>query len=162
MQFISLLLLLSLILLLSKPFLFPTHRYSELQNSIAIKLVEDPCFKNTVSAVADYHRPDGFESGFFTLKDECWDEVDIFFSHFTNTERNRLEMRYASKRPKNATKRDNIPPRKLESASKYFRNISELILQSRILHSIIFIVVKRALRSKDFLGSLTNVALYVS
>ena len=70
--------------------------YSEFERCIAIDLVEDPCFKSILSRVADYHRPDGFENGFFTLKDECWCEIDPFFSHYLKGSRNELEMRYVS------------------------------------------------------------------
>ena len=133
--------------------------YSEFEKCIAIDLVEDPRFKDILFRVANYHRPGGFENGFFTLKDECWREIDPFFSHFLKMSRNELEMRYADRQSRGATK--NIPPLDVEDSSPMFRSISNSILQSRILHSIIFLVIRMTLRDRSCAGSLTNIALYV-
>ncbi|CAO3595528.1 unnamed protein product [Absidia cylindrospora] len=66
--------------------------YSELTKRIPERLTEHPDFDAMLSQVANFKAPDGIhDHGRYELKDECYDEVDTYFWHYSRNNREEVE-----------------------------------------------------------------------
>jgi hypothetical protein len=66
--------------------------YSELTKRIPERLTEHPDFDQVLSQVANFKAPDGIhDHGRYELKDECFDDVDTYFWHYSRNNREEVE-----------------------------------------------------------------------
>eukprot|EP01112_Ceratiomyxa_fruticulosa_P022315 TRINITY_DN8126_c0_g1_i1.p1 TRINITY_DN8126_c0_g1~~TRINITY_DN8126_c0_g1_i1.p1 ORF type:complete len:1102 (-),score=291.96 TRINITY_DN8126_c0_g1_i1:57-3362(-) len=114
-------------------------------------------FDATLSQVSVYHTPHGMEQGKYALKEECWSEFDVYFSHYSRQELQAAEERYhQAYRSKCSPKQ--IPPHKPYSA---LQSIVSL-LACKLLHQVIFTILRNHFTSpKHSSDTLLNHALYL-
>ncbi|KIY52668.1 hypothetical protein FISHEDRAFT_34734 [Fistulina hepatica ATCC 64428] len=77
--------------------------YSELVKRVAERLSDDPCFERVLAKVSIFNAPKGEKDvGTYELREECFDEVNPWFYHYTRNKREEaqevLAKRMESKR----------------------------------------------------------------
>lgn len=73
--------------------------YSELVKNIAERLTDHVSFDRCLSQVSHFRPPDGTtDIGIFDLKEECYDEVEPYFYHYTRNQREKAEEILSEKR----------------------------------------------------------------
>ncbi|EJD04513.1 uncharacterized protein FOMMEDRAFT_107268 [Fomitiporia mediterranea MF3/22] len=66
--------------------------YTDLVKRVAERMVDDVCFDHVLREVAHFRAPEStMDTGIYELKDECFDEVNPFFFHYTRNKREEVE-----------------------------------------------------------------------
>ena len=152
--------------------------YSQIQEKISgslfssaspnTELDDQERFQQCLELVSTFRAPAGSSLGRYTLKDECWHEIDLLFLHWSRQERQKVLANYSSfyefkvkQDPdffSNALKNrfsestyppsSHFPPPKDLSAEpiyRAFRKLPENMLSSRTLHWVVFSVLYNTL-----------------
>lgn len=126
--------------------------FTDVTKSIPEKFTDHVSFERMLGQVSDFRAPDGtHDFGIFELKDECYDEVQPFFFHYTRNQREKVEevlrLRQKKKLAKLAGKtlasvRDEdllpiVPPRQLHNLrGSLFGQLPEILLNRKLLFII--------------------------
>ena len=62
----------------------------------ASEIGDSKVFESTLNRVATFRAPVGNNVGKYTLKDECWREIDIYFLHWTKMDQVKAVTNYSS------------------------------------------------------------------
>ncbi|THH04445.1 hypothetical protein EW145_g5517 [Phellinidium pouzarii] len=66
--------------------------YTDLVKRVAERMVDDVCFDHVLREVTNFRAPEStVDTGIYELKDECFDEVNPFFYHYTRNKREEVE-----------------------------------------------------------------------
>ncbi|PWN37144.1 uncharacterized protein FA14DRAFT_159326 [Meira miltonrushii] len=118
--------------------------YSELTRHISDKLKDHANFDRVLASVSNYRAPDGTNDlGIFELKDECYDEVQPFFYHYTRNQREKAEqvLKDRQKRKTSAEEAKKyviLPHKRLAPGQAVFVDTLRNALLSPVLMQIIF------------------------
>ncbi|UZJ54429.1 hypothetical protein CBS101457_003749 [Exobasidium rhododendri] len=118
--------------------------YSELTRHISERLKEHSSFDRILAVVSSFRAPDGtHDLGIFELKDECFDEVQPYFFHYTRNQREKAEevLKERQKRKASAQVAETfavVPERRLQSGQAVVIDELRQVFKSPVLHQIIF------------------------
>ncbi|MCO5595657.1 hypothetical protein L7F22_049702 [Adiantum nelumboides] len=68
--------------------------HSQLMKSLPPRLHEDKQWQETLLAVANYYKPSGMQQGRFSLRQECWKELDLYHPRWNARELQSAEDRF--------------------------------------------------------------------
>ncbi|PWN48310.1 hypothetical protein IE53DRAFT_202971 [Violaceomyces palustris] len=144
--------------------------YSEVTKHISERLTDHQSFERVLAAVSNFRAPDGTNDfGIFELKDECYDEVQPFFFHYTRNQRERAEevLRLRKKKKLGPSVKDEdvppvTPPRQLDSLDgSLFAGLSKA-LNTRTLMNMLFYAIRNVrVEFKDAPDMLVDAALQI-
>ena len=66
------------------------------KSASASEIGDSKVFESTLNRVAKFRAPVGNNVGKYTLKDECWREIDIYFLHWTKMDQVKAVTNYSS------------------------------------------------------------------
>ena len=163
--------------------------YSQLEDKIsnslysksasASEIGDSKVFESTLKRVAKFRAPVGNNVGKYTLKDECWREIDIYFLHWTKMDQVKAVTNYSSfydykiKQDPGFFKTENdhpespfYPPLQSIENKPIFLALDKMpanILLNPVLHEVLFGVLFNSLiQSKScFSGSLFAYAVNI-
>ncbi|KAL1921436.1 uncharacterized protein VTP21DRAFT_11152 [Calcarisporiella thermophila] len=121
--------------------------YSELTRRIPERLNENPRFDEILLQLANFKAPDGMsDHGLYELRDEYYDEVNVYFVHYTRNNREEAEEVLKKKKMQSGTR--NIPPLLLPKLVKVesgpFVNIGNA-MHSKTMTQIVFYALWNAI-----------------
>lgn len=113
--------------------------YTDLVKRIAERMVDDVCFDHVLRDVSNFRPPESTaDSGIYELKDECYDEVNPFFYHYTRNKREEVESILKNRLKKKTGVADPvIVPRPIGITSGPFQILST-VFDSSILLCVMF------------------------
>lgn len=118
--------------------------YSELTRHISDKLKDHANFDRVLASVSNYRAPDGTNDlGIFELKDECYEEVQPFFYHYTRNQREKAEQVLKERQKRKSSVEEAkkfviLPQRRLSPGQAVFVDILRNALLSSVLMQILF------------------------
>lgn len=119
--------------------------YSDLTRYMSDKFKDHANFDRLLTSVSKYRAPDGTNDfGIFELKDECYDEVQPFFFHFTRNQREKAEEVLRAREKKRtgsaeeAARYFRIPQRSLAKGQGVFIDTLRDALMSPVLLQIVY------------------------
>ncbi|EPQ32173.1 uncharacterized protein PFL1_00370 [Pseudozyma flocculosa PF-1] len=81
--------------------------YSDITKNMSEKLCDHPSFERVLGQVSNFRAPDGTNDlGIFELKDECYDEVQPFFFHYSRNQREKAEEVLRARQKKRLARTD--------------------------------------------------------
>ncbi|KAM8920859.1 E3 ubiquitin-protein ligase UBR1 [Pelodytes ibericus] len=102
----------------------------------------DICVDNVISKVATFKKPGVSGHGVYELKEEYLDQYNVFFYHYTKTQRSKAEHTH-KKRRKQDNSSEALPPPPPPPFSPAFRNARNLLSCDIMMH-ILRTVLRRA------------------
>lgn len=127
--------------------------FTDLCKRVAERMSEDVCFEHVLMEVAHFKLPETTsDSGMYELKDECFDEVNPYFYHYTRNKREEVEVILKARAKKHTGVAEPIVvPKPLEIPFGPFVTLT-LVFQSQVLHQIIFYAIYNVLNQTEMIG----------
>ncbi|KAN0066349.1 E3 ubiquitin-protein ligase ubr1 [Thecaphora frezii] len=128
--------------------------YTDVTKNMSEKLCDHPSFERVLSQVSNFRAPDGTNDlGIFELKDECYDEVQPFFFHYSRNQREKAEEVLKARQRKrilctkpNANVKDEdlppiVPPKQLDSLERgLFASLKASLLAGSLARVLFFAI----------------------
>ena len=136
--------------------------HSILNKSLPEDVNHETGLEKVIDQVATFKKPTGANSkGVYELKDEYYQEYNVFFYHYTREDQSKSEEAQRS-RLKTANKPQVCPPPKMAALCKSFAKMA-FVLQSDLMLHLLTLVLKRAddLKSRCFSESQVHKVLYL-
>ena len=127
--------------------------FTDLCKRVAERMVEDVCFEHVLLEVAHFKIPETTtDSGMYELKDECFDEVNPYFYHYTRNRREEVEAILKTRvKKQTGVAEPVIVPKSLDIPFGPFVTLT-LVFQSQVLHQIIFYAIFNVLNQTEMIG----------
>ncbi|KAF8584966.1 hypothetical protein K439DRAFT_1633097 [Ramaria rubella] len=127
--------------------------FTDLCKRVAERMIEDYCFEHVLLEVAHFKLPETTtDTGLYELKDECLDEVNPYFYHYTRNKREEVEAVLKARLKKRTGVADPIiVPKPLDIPFGPFVNLT-MVFQSSVLHQIIFFLIYNVLNQTEMTG----------
>ncbi|KAG8449458.1 hypothetical protein GDO86_016202 [Hymenochirus boettgeri] len=116
--------------------------HSAIANSLPETENTDICLDKLISKVATFKKPGVSGHGVYELRDEYLEQFNVFFYHYTKTQRSKAEHTQ-KKRRKQENRSEALPPPSPPDFNPAFRNVINLLSCDIMMH-IIRIILQRA------------------
>lgn len=128
--------------------------FTDLVKRVAERLVDDTCFEGVLHEVANFKAPEATtDIGVYELRDECFDEVNPFFYHYTRNKREEVDQILRARLKKKTGQADPvITPRSWGVMHGPF-TILPSTFESDVLLQIMFFAVYNVLVLTDTAGA---------
>lgn len=128
--------------------------YTEVSKPVLERLKDHSSFDRILAAVSTFRAPDGTtDLGIFELKDECYDEIQPYFFHYTRNQRELAEqtLRERYKRKHNGSDSGFVvvPERHLAAGQSPFVDELRSVFESNVLLRIVKSTISNALEDAD-------------
>ena len=120
--------------------------YTDLVKRVAERMVDDVCFDHVLREVANFRAPEStMDTGIYELKDECFDEVNPFFYHYSRNKREEVETTLKQRLKKKTGIADPvIVPKPIEIRHGPYQVLSN-VFDSRVLLHVVFFSISNIL-----------------
>ncbi|KAI5118525.1 hypothetical protein M0805_007693 [Coniferiporia weirii] len=120
--------------------------YTDLVKRVSERLVDDVCFDHILREVTNFRAPDStMDTGIYELRDECFDEVNPFFYHYTRNKREEVESILKTRLKKKSGMADPvIVPKSLGITSGPYQVLTT-VFDSTVLLQVMFYCISNIL-----------------
>ncbi|KAL1733010.1 hypothetical protein EV714DRAFT_205521 [Schizophyllum commune] len=128
--------------------------FTDLVKRVAERLVDDTCFEGVLHEVANFKAPEATtDIGVYELRDECFDEVNPFFYHYTRNKREEVDQILRARLKKKTGQTDPvITPKPWGVGFGPFANLP-VTFESDVLLQIVFYAVSNVLVLTETAGA---------
>jgi E3 ubiquitin-protein ligase UBR1 len=128
--------------------------FADVVKRVAERLVENISFERVLKEVANFKPPESTtDSGLYELKDECFDEVNPFFYHYTRNKREEVDTILRNRlKKKTGIAEPVLVPKPLGINSGPFANLPS-VFESEALLQVMFYSIYNVLVVTDSSGS---------
>ncbi|EMD41464.1 hypothetical protein CERSUDRAFT_146440 [Gelatoporia subvermispora B] len=128
--------------------------FTDLTKRVAERMVDDVCFERVLKDVANFKPPDSTsDSGMYELKDECFEDVNPFFYHYTRNKREEVETVLRNRLKKRTGEEDPVlVPKPLDIPTGPFSALPAA-LESEVLLQIMFYGLYNVLTLTEAMGA---------
>lgn len=137
--------------------------FTEVTKHISERMTDHSSFDRVLTQVSNYRPPDGTtDLGIFELKDECYDEVQPFFFHYTRNQRERVEEVLRERKKKKTGRDDAIAiPKKLDITEGPFTALRQVYMSEVFLQILYHALFNVARAYSDAPDTLIDAALHL-
>ncbi|KAL5535029.1 UBR1 [Sanghuangporus sanghuang] len=116
--------------------------YTDLVKRVAERMVDDVCFDHVLREVANFRAPvSTMDTGIYELKDECFDEINPFFYHYSRNKREEVETILKTRLKKKTGATDPVVvPRSIGIRHGPYQVLSNVFGSKVLLHVMFFCI----------------------